>query len=246
MASGVDVDEGRAVRDAEQLRAVQAALLPPDCPSCGHASVAAAFRPASGEVGGDFHDSIPLGGADAYLIGDVTGHGPAAALVMAVLYGATQEAVRAGGREPHEILARQDRLLRELGRRSGGPRLFSATAWLGILDADGTLRHASAGHPPALLLRADGTVERLAATAPPLGFAESDVRAVEPTRLGSGDRVLLYTDGVFAAEDDAEAIEERVLDLAALQPAAFVDALVADGADDDRTAVLVSYAGSGR
>ena len=60
-------------------------------------------------------------------------------------------------------------------------------------------------------------------------------------RLASGDRLLLYTDGLIAEGTGVEGLVLRVEGLDGLPPAALVEALVADGASDDRTAVLVTY-----
>jgi len=228
--------------EALQLRAFQEALLPKSCPSCGHAAIAAAFRAAEGVLGGDFHDAVPLGGADAYVIGDVTGHGLSASLVMAVLFGSIHEGLRHSW-HPCEILEHQHGLLATLGARAGGPRLFSATVFVGVLTAAGALTYANAGHPPPLLLRTGQRPVTLDAVLPPLGLVEPTACHETTVQLAPGDRVLLYTDGLFGDHADPEALARRVAALDGLPPLALVDALVATGAADDRTAMLVTYDG---
>lgn len=228
-------------RDMEQLRAFQRALVPTTCVGSSFIGVRAAFRPAGSPVGGDFHDAFPLDGGDqACLIGDVTGHGLPSALVMAVLFGAVREAFR-WSRTPCAVMNDLHLLLDELGRRSGGPRLFSASLFLGVVSPDGSLLSVNAGHPPPLLLRADGRWETLPAAVAPLGLlpperCSSECRALEP-----GDRLLLYTDGLFAAEPSPEEVRER---WGSLGDDAALEALLTVGSDDDRTAMVVSYLGA--
>ena len=229
--------------DIKQLRSFQQALSPRPSPRCSFASLDAAFAPASGPVGGDFHDHLELDEThQVALVGDVTGHGLPSALVMAVAFGAVREAFRSM-QVPCAVMNGLHSLLTELGERSGGPRLFSATLFLGVIDAGGDLKYVNAGHPPALLLRADGGIERLEASIPPLGFAEPTQCRSVGLQLSPADRLLLYSDGILKPEERFEEFVERVSGHRDLDGAQMVEALLAEGAADDRTAMVLNYRG---
>src|SRR5204863_1576950 len=108
----------------ERVRAFQDALLPRAITSTGIADVEPAFHSPGGHLSGDIHDCVHLDHADAFVIGDATGHGTGAALVVAVMFGAIREALRYT-QHPCEIFAHVHDLLVELGERAGGPRVFS-------------------------------------------------------------------------------------------------------------------------
>jgi sigma-B regulation protein RsbU (phosphoserine phosphatase) len=231
--------------ELQQLRAFQEALSPRPRAGCSFARLEAGFLPAGGPVGGDFHDHLHLDDErQACLIGDVTGHGLSSALVMAVAFGAVREAFRST-RMPCAVMNGLHGLLAELGERAGGPRLFSASLFLGVLEATGELRFVNAGHPPGLLLRADGGLERLEAGVPPLGLAEPARCRSVPRALAAGDRLVLYTDGVLAEGERLDEFIGRVRSMAALDARDLVGRLLAEGGRDDRTAVVLEYGGPG-
>ncbi|MEH0845178.1 SpoIIE family protein phosphatase [Micromonospora sp. CPCC 205711] len=182
-------------------------------------------------AGGDWYDVIPLGGQrHALLVGDVVGHGVKAALAMGQLRTAARAlAGRVAG--PGALLTELDRFVVAL------PDVVFATAACVFVDpATGTLRYASAGHPPPLLRLADGTVRRLAATARPLGIG-SGVRTDEELPAPAGAMVVLYSDGLVESPD--EVIDEGIDRLAG--------AIGADGAgSDDWTEQLIAAARGGR
>ena len=230
--------------DIEQLRSFQEALRPRDRRDCSHAALTAGFLPAEGPVGGDFHDHLELDeGLQVALVGDVTGHGLPAALVMAVAFGTLREAFRST-RLPCAVMSRLHSLLAELGERAGGPRLFSLSLFLAVLARDGTLQYVNAGHPPGLVLRAGGGVERLAATLPPLGLAEPAQCRSMPQSLGPGDRLVLYSDGLIKPGENITGLIDRVTGLAELESPVLVQTLLIDGALDDRTAMVLTRLGA--
>ena len=229
-------------REDDALRSFQEALLPRKLDHCAYVDVAAAFRPAAGEVvGGDFHEVIQSQGREVLVIGDVTGHGVPAALVMAMLFGAIHEAFRFE-RHACQVLDDLHELLADLGARSGGPLLFSATVFIAVIGPDGTLAHAGAGHSAPLLYRAGKAPVALASKTPPLGFVEPKACTEDVVQLAPGDRLLLYTDGVLT-EGGLDALASRLARLEHQSPDAIVRGIVSEGAEDDRTAVFVTYTG---
>jgi PAS domain S-box-containing protein len=159
------------------------------------------------QVGGDFYDAFEVKGNQvAMLVGDVAGHGIAAArtatLVTDVVHAFIHESLR-----PHQVLRHTNVLLLEK-ELPGFVSLF-----LAILDTQtGLLRYASAGHPETLLRRASGQIQALGAGSPPLGvFAGASWKTSE-IEMGQGDLLLLYTDGVIEARRDGEFFGQKRLD----------------------------------
>lgn len=227
----------------QRVREFQAALLPRSLTTTQHANAECAYRPASGELSGDFYDFIPTDDADVIVLGDVTGKGLAAALVVAMLHGAFRAAVHSTQR-PCELLWRAHELLANLGERAGGPRIFSASVFVGMLHADGRLTWGNAGHPSPLLLRRGATgAESLEPTAPPVGFVAPSACEERVVRLSPGDRLLLYTDGILPHGAGPEDVRVEVERRGGATDDELVRHLVEDGVDDDRTVVLVTYRG---
>ncbi len=225
-----------------RVREFQEAILPGSLSVSPRADVECAYRPAAGELSGDFFDFIAGEDSDVIVIGDVTGKGLAAALVVAMLHGAFRTIARTA-RKPCEVLWIAHELLANLGQRAGGPTLFSASVFVAILHEDGRLEWANAGHPSPLFLRRGQAVRGLDPTAPPLGLVAPDACEEHAIRLLAGDRLFLYTDGILptgASPDDVRAEVDRRGGAAAEE---LVAGLIEDGVDDDRTAVLVTYRG---
>jgi sigma-B regulation protein RsbU (phosphoserine phosphatase) len=181
------------------------------------AHAAARVVPAE-SVGGDFYLLARLDvDRTGVVIGDVSGHGYQAALVMALAMSATAIHVQAVI-DPGVAL--------EAVRRSLADELesteMSITLFYGVIDeASGALRYANAGHPHAFVLRADGAVERLPAHAPPLGFGHAALSG-SVIAWSPGDRLLLFTDGV---PDARNANGERLGEAPVLAAAAAVPSL---------------------
>lgn len=202
--------ERRTAVELELAREVQNRLLPRRAPPLRTLDCAGDCAQAR-TVGGDFYDFLELGGGQtALVVADIAGKGMAGALTMASL----QAHLRA-----HSGQAREDpeRLLRGLNASLCESLASSrfATLFLGCYD-DTTrrLRYANCGHNPPLLLRADDRVERLAATATILGaFTTWDCSVME-VLLEPGDTLLLYSDGITEATDEAgeEFGEARLLE----------------------------------
>jgi serine phosphatase RsbU (regulator of sigma subunit)/anti-sigma regulatory factor (Ser/Thr protein kinase) len=188
----------RAAHEVEVERSVTAtlqhSLLRERLPEIPGMTFSARYLPGSAEaeIGGDWYDVIPLrDGKAGVAIGDVVGRGIGAAARMAHL----QSAVRAyalEGLRPSVVLERTDAFAQELERRGMATMLYA------VLDPEaGTLRFASAGHPPPLILTPAGeAVYAEGRPGSPLGTVtfpsyEENVVALEP-----GSTVLLYTDGL--------------------------------------------------
>lgn len=216
-----------AVRDElEVARALQQALLPERPPEIAGWAIACSSETAN-TIGGDLYDIIPLeDGRVAVLVGDASGHGIAAGLLMAIASSTVKLALD-DDPAPRPVVALLNRAL----VRTGDRRAFM-TLFYGLLDpSTGRLDFALAGHPYPLLRRATGGVVELGSGSLPLGI----YRAVEPyagsVDLAPGDVLAVVTDGIpealdaagrsfgfdrlqaaVAAGGDARAVHGRVLD----------------------------------
>jgi serine phosphatase RsbU (regulator of sigma subunit) len=174
-------------------------LMPNPLPELSGWEIAALYQPALVEerieVGGDFYEVFDADPAPLALIGDVTGHGVAAA----TLTGLMRHTARFSGRlepQPEAVLRHLDDELRER------PSSALCTALCARLH-DRRLVLASAGHPPALHVAASGGVTEVPTPGPLLGaFADSEWPA-ETVAVAPGELVLLYTDGVTEVASDS-------------------------------------------
>ena len=197
---------------------LQKALLPAALPVLPRARIAAQYLGAGQErsAGGDWFDAIPLtDGSVALVVGDVVGHGVAAAAAMGQLRAVLTE-----------LLATEPDLRRVLARADAfavrTPALRAATLALAVLDpAGGTLRYTTCGHPPPLVIGVDGAARYLEASGTgPLGTGSPPVLA--NGALAPGELVLLYSDGLIERPDMTIAEGMAELALAATGAAAGV------------------------
>jgi len=186
-------------RELEIARGIQASFLPTAPPSIAGLDLAGLNIPYR-EVGGDYFDYIKIVDNQLGLaIGDVSGKGVAAALLMAAFRASLLAEIR-NHFAIRRILQKVNRLLYE----STDDGKF-VTAFYGVLDAKNRVfTFANAGHNPPLLLRADGRAEWLSEGGLPLGVLEEATYEERPVPLGSGDVLVLYTDGVTEASNDVE------------------------------------------
>jgi len=236
------VPKGKGGDWVQRIRQFQEALRPKRPSETGRVAAEAAFHSAQGQLSGDFYDWIELDNADAFFIGDVTGHGLPSALVVAVLHGALAEALRYT-QAPCRILGDMHGILAQLGERAGGPRLFSASLFVGVLHADGRLVHANAGHPSPLILRRGRPTASLDPIVPPLGLVPPHPCREQSAQLAAGDRLLLYTEGLLPDGAAPEDLRQEVDRLGNAPSEEIVRHLIAYGMDDDRTAVLITHRG---
>jgi anti-sigma regulatory factor (Ser/Thr protein kinase)/putative methionine-R-sulfoxide reductase with GAF domain len=172
---------------------LQRSLLPRRLASLPGVAVAARYNPARDEVGGDWYDAIALpGGQVGVAIGDVVGHGLAAASLMGQLRTALH-AYALDGNDPGRTLQLVDRFARRLDDDA------MATAAYAVVDLrQEVVRFASAGHPPPILVSADGDTRVVDVDpAPPLGTFGYRPCAETEVRLRPGDSLFFYTDGLI-------------------------------------------------
>jgi len=190
------VDSGRRRKsELEIAAAVQQKLFPVDSPrlatlECGARCLAAR------EVGGDYYDFLPAGdNREVFLLGDVSGKGVPAALLMANLQAAFRSQAAQALCAPAALL---ESINRQFFQSTAAERF--ATLFYGLYD-DRTrrLRYVNCAHNPPLLLRRTGALERLHATALMLGAFPQWSCAVAEIALEAGDSLVIYSDGVTEA-----------------------------------------------
>ena len=174
------------------------------------------WRPSK-HVSGDIYDVARLDRRHVgVFIADAVGHGmPAAILAMGLLRRLNLATLEGAPMRPAEVLGHLNAALLQ---RSAGATWF-ATAAYALLDLEtGRLRTASAGHPPAVVLREAGECERLNATGGLLGIFEGERYGEHEIELRDGDRLLLHTDGietVLGTDGGPEGYLERLTSMAA-------------------------------
>jgi sigma-B regulation protein RsbU (phosphoserine phosphatase) len=203
--------EQRALEEDLQLASrIQHELLPRSDARLDGWDLAYHYQPL-GAVSGDYCDLIQADGSDTYfLVGDVAGHGVAAALLMSHL-SATLRTLVSVGLPVNQLMERASRLFCESTLPTQYATLVCVRA-----AASGEVEICNAGHPPPLLIRAGG-IERLDATGLPIGMFCSESFSSETVRLAPGEALLLYTDGLLETQN-SNAIEygiDRLLALAA-------------------------------
>ena len=202
--------ERRAAQELEFAKQVQARLFPQSLPQLKSLDYAGLCIPAR-EVGGDYYDFLNLGPQRLGLVlGDISGKGMPAALLMANLQANLRSQYATAWQEPTQFLESVNRLFYQNTIESAYSTLFFAD----YDDRVHRLRYANCGHYSALLLRSAGRLERLDSTGTVLGlFADWKCDFVE-TQLQLGDTLLLYTDGVTESFDGRgeEFGEERLVE----------------------------------
>jgi serine phosphatase RsbU (regulator of sigma subunit) len=190
------LERHRLEKELSVARRIQQDLLPGKDPVFPTADVSGSMIP-SHEVGGDYYDYVSLKGKRLGIaIGDVTGKGIPAALLMAAVQ-ATLQAEAEREPSPAELVARINKRVHTLEQ----PERF-ATFFYCCLDAAArTVTYCNAGHHPPILLRADGSIEELMEGGLLMGFQAEPPYKEETISLGQGDTVVLYTDGIIEQSD---------------------------------------------
>lgn len=163
---------------------------------------------------GDFYYTHRHGARLWFALGDVAGKGLNAAIVMAMIQEELEHRIgscAATACDPSTTMTRLHEFL-----RSVLPQNKFATAVIGHLHDDGTLIIANAGHCPPLLLRRDGSLEETGSTGPVAGILPQAAWTSKRLKLGRGESLILYSDGVAEAvsDDDEEFGIARIKDAA--------------------------------
>ena len=185
----------RVEQDLRVARRIQQASLPEEVPELEGWQIDPYYQPAR-EVGGDFYDFLELeDGRLGLVVGDATGHGVPAALVMSTTCGMLR-AVALSVDSPGEALARVNEAL-----SARIPPSMFVTCFYAILDLkSGSLRYANAGHDLPYVRRG-GDADELRARGMPLGLMPGMSYEEEQTTLQAGETALFYSDGLVEAHN---------------------------------------------
>jgi len=201
--------ERRAAQELDIAKQVQARLFPQTLPPLKTLEYAGICRQAR-QVGGDYYDFLDLGSERlGFVIGDISGKGIAAALLMANLQANLRSQCAIAVDQPQRLLRSVNQLFCDNTTDGAFATLFFAE----YDDGTRRLRYANCGHLPALLLRSDDSLERLESTATVLGVFKKWDCDISETQISAGDVLALYTDGITESFNEAgeEFAEERLV-----------------------------------
>jgi serine phosphatase RsbU (regulator of sigma subunit)/predicted ester cyclase len=190
------IERERVEQELQVARRIQQASLPKEVPTLEGWQIAPFYRPAR-EVGGDFYDFHLLSeGHVGLVVGDATGKGVPAALVMSSTRSMLRALARASN-SPGEVLEQvNDLLVTDI------PSNMFVTCFYAILDPNSaSLRYANAGHDLPYLHRGRGEAEELRARGMPLGLMPGMGYEEKEIILEAGEAALLYSDGLVEAHD---------------------------------------------
>lgn len=177
-------------------RQLQFSILPTTTPEISNLRIAAVYEPMT-EVAGDFYEYLEVGQHQVgFLVADVSGHGVPAALIASMIKVAAQS-VAAFAADPSELLRRlRDIMSAQLQGQ------YVSVAYLWIDTENRTARYSAAGHPPLLFWRtAEDSLFRIESNGLLLGVPIDSVFPTHEIAFASGDRFLLYTDGLTEPEN---------------------------------------------
>ena len=218
------VQQERLRRELELCRQIQNEMLPHGRLKLGLTEVTGVSIPAK-EVGGDFFNYFVLpDGSLALLVGDVSGKGVGAALLMANI----QATLRAKLPLEDSLPLLVDTVDRDIAANT--PLEVYLTLFVGILDPGRQiLRYVNAGHNPQYILRVGGSIDSLASTGLPVGLLPGRGYEERSLAVGAGDLLFLYTDGAVEVEDEAGEMfgADRLQQLLRSHATAGVDELLA-------------------
>jgi PAS domain S-box-containing protein len=224
---------------------LQQALLPSRLPEIGGLAFDAIYAPAATEaqIGGDWYDAVELNdGRIVVSIGDVTGRGVRAAVIMGRVRQAI-EALATYQPDPAQLLNAADTVL----RRAHPDAIV--TALVGVIDLNRrTFAYATAGHPTPIIRGADGRLVTLPGSGLPLGLRDAHQPPTSTIVLPANSLLLMYTDGLVESTRDIDEGERRVARalsddriVKSAHPAAALKAAVLhDGSSDDVAVFTVS------
>jgi sigma-B regulation protein RsbU (phosphoserine phosphatase) len=240
------LEKRRMEEDMRMAAEIQSSLLPRDAPKVDGYGLVGSNHP-SRTVGGDYYDFVVEDGRLLFALGDVSGKGTGAALLMTVL----RAAVRGHWTEP-KLAEAVNRINRTVCQNV--PTNKYVTFFMAALHPEtGVISYVNAGHNPPLLIRADGQVEKLQEGGMVLGLFESVPYSDGLVELHRGDTLLVFSDGVTETwnPDGDEFGEQGLLEIAlrgrGLDAATLQDEILreldrfAQGAKatDDRTLIVL-------
>jgi len=230
----IRVEGEKAAVDTElaAAREIQQLMVPEKLPAATGYAIEDVYRPAA-QVGGDFFQVIPLaGGQTLVAIGDVSGKGIGAAMIVSMLIGMLRTISRSS-RDPAQILAELNSRLVE-GRHGG-----FVTCLVACLDSSGRVALANAGHLPPWLNGAEVAF----AGSLPLSLLAAAAPEQATLQMRPGDRLTLMTDGVTEARDAQGGLFgfDRTQSLLRLNPSplALAEAAIHHGQEDDLTVISI-------
>ena len=193
-----EVEEAERImqRDLSQAAEIQGRMLPDEAPGVPGADLAG-FNAACRTVGGDYYDFFPYTGSRVGLaLGDVSGKGMPASLMMMALHARVQVLAE----NPGDLAAFMTRLNKATCAKCPANRFI--TFFFSVLDAaTGELAFANAGHNPPIVIRASGESQLLEGGGPVLGVLPIAPYSEQREHLGPGDVLVLYSDGVTEANN---------------------------------------------
>jgi len=185
-------------RELDQAAEIQQSYLPATAPAVRGLDVAGHNAPCR-TVGGDYYDFFPYGNSRiAMVLGDVSGKGMPASLLMMGLQARVQVLIE----EPKSLADAMTRLNRITSANCPSGRFI--TLFFCILDGDtGELTYSNAGHNPPLIIRSDGSYEQVKGGGPVIGILPTFEYQEYRARLNDGDALVIYSDGVTEAINPA-------------------------------------------
>jgi len=185
------LEKRRFEEELQVASEIQLSLHPTRPPQLSGWDIAGLSFPCR-EIGGDYYDFIPRGNGKLILaVGDVAGKGMGAALMMSSVHAALRAQAQTARTLADIVAAVNDYLV------ENSPENKFLTLFCAELDpATGILHYTSAGHDPALLVRADGTYTELPAQGIPVGITPNISPALHQVCLAPGDVLAIYTDGL--------------------------------------------------
>lgn len=228
----LELDRAAMENELSAAREVQRLMVPEKLPPAPGYALESIYRPAA-QVGGDFFQVIPLDGNQTLIaVGDVSGKGLSAAMIVSMLIGMLHTMSRTI-QDPAQILSRLNHHLCE--RNSGG----FVTCLAARLELSGRITLANAGHLPPWL---NGTEVAFTGSLP-LGLVASAAPEQAMLQMSHGDRLTLITDGVVEARDAQGTLfgfdrAQSFMDRGA-SPLALADAATHHGQDDDLTVISI-------
>lgn len=200
----------RMEKELAIARQIQMSLLPQELPRLRGWEISSVFEPCY-TVGGDYFDFFPVAEDEfAIAIGDVSGKGTPAALLMASLQASLRTLRSVGMSDPESIIRNMNHLLCESQSQSNK----YVTFFFAVLDYNsGRLTYINAGHCYPLVLKKNGVVDRLETGGTVLGFFRDATYQTAEYQVNSGDVLLLYTDGVseLTGTDEEEFGVQRIV-----------------------------------